>query len=136
MEIEIGNHPDRLASTQCVGLATDRAPRTPAGVGAFVTEVRVTGHRHDWTVVVSDGRAWAYIHAWGTGIGRWARVDPTLVARAVEAAVPRHVPAPYRIEVLRRHGPVRVTSMSLGIAGCRRPPPVDGRDAGRPGRRP
>jgi hypothetical protein len=116
MEIEIGNHPDRLPSMQCVRLAADRAPRTPAGVGAFVTETRVTGDRHDWTVTVSDGRAWAYVHAWGTGIGRWSRVDPTLVARVVEAAVPRHLPAPHRIDVFRRLGPVRVTPMSLGIA--------------------
>jgi hypothetical protein len=43
MEIEIGNHPDRLTSMQCARLATDR---------------------HDWTVAVSDGRAWAYVHAW------------------------------------------------------------------------
>jgi hypothetical protein len=116
MEIEIGDHPDRLTPMQCARLATDRAPRAPAGVGAFVTEVRVTGDRHDWTVAVSDGRAWAYVHAWGTGIGRWSRVDPTLVARAVEAAVPRRVPARHRIDVLRRLGPVRVNPMSLGIA--------------------
>jgi hypothetical protein len=116
MEIDIGNHPDRLASMQCVRLAMDRAPRAPAGVGAFVTEARVTGDRHDWTVAVSDGRAWAYVHAWGTGIGRWSRVDPTLVARAVEAAVPRHVPARYRLDVFRRLGPVRVNPISLGIA--------------------
>jgi hypothetical protein len=117
METEIGDHPDRLTSTQCARLAADRAPRAPAGVGAFVTQTRVTAERHDWTVAVSDGRAWAYVHAWGTGIGRWTRVDPTVVARAVEAAVPRHVLAPYRIDVLRRHGPVRVTPMSLGITG-------------------
>jgi hypothetical protein len=116
MEIDIGDHPDRLPSAQCVRLATDRAPRAPAGVGAFVTQARVTGERHDWTVVVSDGRAWAYVHAWGTGIGRWSRVDPTRVARAVEAAVPRRVPAQHRIDVLRRLGPVRVSPMSLGIA--------------------
>jgi hypothetical protein len=119
MEIDIGDNPDRLPSPQCVRLATDRAPQAPAGVGAFVTEVRVTGERHDWTVAVSDGRAWAYVHAWGTGIGRWSRVDPTLVARAVEAAVPRHVPARYRIDVFRRLGPVRVSAMSLGIGGRR-----------------
>ena len=117
MEIEIGDHPDRLTFGQCVRLAADRAPRAPAGVGAFVTDVRVTGDRHDWTVAVSDGRAWAHVHAWGTGISRWTRVDPTLVARAVEAAVPRRVPARYRIDVLRRLGPVRVTPMSLRIAG-------------------
>jgi hypothetical protein len=116
MEIEIGNHPDRLTSTQCTRLAADRAARAPAGVGAFVMETRVTSERHDWTVAVSDGRGRAYVHAWGTGIGRWSRVDPTLVARAVEAAVPRRVPARYRIDVLRRRGPVRVTPMSLGIA--------------------
>lgn len=124
MEIEPGDHPDRLATVQCVGFAADRAPSAPAGVGAFVTEVRVTGDRHDWTVAVSDGHAWAYVHAWGTGIGRWARVDPTLVVRAVEAAVPRHVPARYRIDVLRRLGPVRVTATSLRTAAR---PPDDGR---------
>jgi hypothetical protein len=113
MEIDIGDHPDRLASTQCARLATDRAPRAPAGVGAFVTDTRVRGDRHDWTVAVSDGRAWAYVHAWGTGIGRWSRVDPTLVARAVEAAVPRHVPARHRLDTLRRLGPVRVTPSVL-----------------------
>lgn len=117
MEIEIGDHPDRLTSGQCVRLAAGRAPRAPAGVGACVTEVRVTGDRHDWTLAVSDGDAWAYVHAWGTGIGRWARVDPTLVARAVEAAVPRRVAARDRIDVLRRLGPVRVTPASLGIVG-------------------
>jgi hypothetical protein len=116
MEIEIGDHPDRLTSKQCARLATDRAPRAAAGVGACVTDTRVTGDRHDWTVVVSDGRAWAYVHAWGTGIGRWSRIDPTLVARAVEAAVPSRVAARYRIDVLRRLGPVRVTPMSLGVA--------------------
>jgi hypothetical protein len=115
MEIEIGDHPDRLTSMQCVRLAADRAPRAPAGVGAFVTETRVTSDRHDWTVVVSDGRAWAYVHAWGTGIGRWSRIDPTLVARAVEAAVPRRVAARDRIDVLRRLGPVHVTPASLGV---------------------
>lgn len=117
MEIEIGDHPDRLPSAQCTRLATDRAPRAPAGVGAFVSQTRVTGDRHDWTVLVSDGRAWAYVHAVGTGLGRWTCVDPTLVARAVEAAVPRHVPARHRIDVFRRLGPVRVTPTSLGIAG-------------------
>jgi hypothetical protein len=116
MEIEIGDHPDRLTSEQSARLAADRAARASAGVGAFVTETRITGDRHDWTVAISDGRGWAYVHAWGTGIGRWTRVDPTLVARAVEAAVPRHVPARYRIDVFRRLGPVRVTPMSLGIA--------------------
>jgi hypothetical protein len=116
MEIEIGDHPDRLPSAQCARFATDRAPRAPAGVGAFVTQTRVGGDRHDWTVLVSDGRVWAYVHAWGTGIGRWTRVDPTLVARAVEAAVPRRVAARDRIDVLRRLGPVRVTPASLGIA--------------------
>jgi hypothetical protein len=116
MEIEIGDHPDRLTSTQCARFAADRAPRAPADVGAFVAETRITGDRHDWTVVVSDGRAWAYVHAWGTGISRWSRVDPTLVARAVEAAAPRHVPAQHRIDVLRRLGPVRVNPMSLRIA--------------------
>ncbi len=117
MEIEIGVHPDRLSSGQCVRLAADRAPRAPAGVGAFVTEICVTGDRHDWTVAVSDGRAWAHVHAWGTGIARWTRVDPTRVARAVEAAVPHHVPARHRIDVLRRLGPVRVTPTSLGVGG-------------------
>jgi hypothetical protein len=116
MEIDIGSHPDRLSSMQCVVFATDRAPRAPAGVGAFVTETRIAGDRHDWTVAVSDGRVWTYVHAWGTGIGRWSRVDPVLVARAVEAAVPRRVPAPHRIDVLRRLGPVRVSPMSLGLA--------------------
>jgi hypothetical protein len=116
MEIEIGDHPDRLSSVQSVRLAADRAPRTPAGVGAFVVETRVTVDHHDWTVAVSDGRAWAYVHAWGTGIGRWSRVDPTLVARAVEAAVPRHVAVQHRIEILRRLGPVRVTPRSLDNA--------------------
>jgi hypothetical protein len=115
MEIEIGDHPDRLTSRQCARLATDRAARAPAGVGAFVTETQVAGDRHDWTVVVSDGRAWAYVHAWGTGIGRWSRIDPTRVAQAVEAAVPRRVAARDRINVLRRLGPVRVTPASLGI---------------------
>src|ERR1700712_1364534 len=116
MEIEIGDHPDRLPSTQCARLAADRAPRAPAGGGAFVPAARGPGDRHDWTVAVSDGRGWGYVHAWGTGIGRWTRVDPTLVARAVEAAVPRHLPARHRIDVLRRLGPVHVTPMSLGIA--------------------
>ncbi|HEY6760636.1 MAG TPA: hypothetical protein VI318_14155 [Baekduia sp.] len=116
MEIEIGDHPDRLTFTQAARLATDRAPRAPAGVGAFVTDTRVTGDRHDWTVAVSDGRAWAYVHAWGTGLGRWSRIDPTRVARAVEAAVPRRVPPQHRVDALRRLGPVRVTPTSLGIA--------------------
>jgi hypothetical protein len=115
MEIEIGDHPDRLLPAQCARFATDRAPRAPAGVGAFVTHTRVDGDRHDWTVLVSDGRTCAYVHAWGTGIGRWSRVDPTRVARAVEAAVPRHVPARYRIDVFRRLGPVRVSPTSLRI---------------------
>ena len=115
MEIEIGDHPDRLPSSQCVRFATDRAPLAPAGVGAFVTETQVTGDRHDWTVAVSDGRTWAYVHAWGTGISPWSRVDPTLVARAVEAAAPRHVPAEYRVDLLRRLGPVRVSATALGL---------------------
>ena len=117
MEIEIGDHPDRLPSAQCVRLAAGRARQAPAGVGAFVTESRVAGDRHEWTVVVSDGHAWAYVHGWGTGISRWTRVDPTLVARAVEAAVPRRVPPRDRIGVLCRLGPVRVTPASLGLAG-------------------
>jgi hypothetical protein len=116
MEIEIGDHPDRLTSTQCARLATGRAPRAPAAIGAFVMETRVDGDRHDWTVVVSDGGAWAYVHAWSTGIGRWSRVDPTRVARAVEAAVPRHVPVLYRLDVLRRLGPIRLAPASLGVA--------------------
>jgi hypothetical protein len=116
MEIDVGPHPDRLTGAQCIRFAADRAPRAPAGVGAFVTDARVVGDRHDWTVVVSDGRAWAYVHAWGTGIGRWSRIDPTRVAQAVEAAVPRRVAARDRIDVLRRLGPVRVTPGDLGIA--------------------
>jgi hypothetical protein len=120
MEIDVGTHPDRLTCAQCVRFAADRAPRAPAGVGAFVTETRVVGERHDWTVAVSDGRAWAYVHAWGTGIGQWSRVDPTRVAQAVEAAVPRRVAARDRIDVLRRLGPVRVTP---GVPGHRQREP-------------
>jgi hypothetical protein len=107
---------------QCARLATDWARRAPAGGGALVTDTQVTGDDHDWTVAVSDGRAWGYVHARGTGIGRWTRVHPTRVARAVEAAVPRDVPPRYRIDVPRRLGPVRVTPTSLGIAG-RKPRP-------------
>jgi hypothetical protein len=113
MEIEIGAHPDRLLSEEAVRFAADRARAAPARAGAFVLETRVDADRHDWTVVVSDGRQWAYVHAWGTGFGPWTRVSPTLVARAVEAAVPRSVPERYRIDVFRRRGPVRITPSVL-----------------------
>jgi hypothetical protein len=113
MEIEIGDHPDRLPPEECREFAADRAREAPAAIGAFVSECRVTGDRHDWTVVVSDGRRWAYVHAWGIGLGRWSRVNPVLVARAVEDAVPRRVPVAHRLEVFRRLGPVRVTPAAL-----------------------
>jgi hypothetical protein len=113
MEIEIGPHPDRLMAAEGVGFAADRAQAAPARVGAFVTETRVGADRHDWTVVVSDGHRWAVVHAWGMGIGRWTRVDPSLVARAVEDAVPRRVPERYRLEVFRHRGPVRITPSVL-----------------------
>jgi hypothetical protein len=116
MEIEIGEHPDRLAPEECTRFAADRVPQAPAAVGAFVTESRVSGDRHDWTVTVSDGRNWAYVHAWGTGFSPWARVNPILVARVVEDAVPRRVPARYRMDVFRRLGPVRITPTVLRAA--------------------
>jgi hypothetical protein len=116
MEIEIGTHPDRLMPGTIARFAADRAPAAPAAVGAFVTEHRVTGDRHDWTVTVSDGRGRTYVHAWGTGMGRWTRVNPDIVARAVEDAVPRHVPARHRMDVFRRLGPVRVTPSTLHAA--------------------
>jgi hypothetical protein len=122
MEIEIGAHPDRVPTEEAVGFASDRARAVPARAGAFVTETRVGADRHDWTVVVSDGRRWAYVHAWGTGFGPWTRISPTLVARAVEGAVPRSVPERHRIEVFRRRGPVRITPSVL--AAVRR---TDGR---------
>ena len=109
MEIPIGPQPDRLPPAECVDFAADRAAAAPARVGAFVTTSRIDGDRHDWTVAVSDGRGWAYVHAWGTGFGPWTRVAPVLVARAVEAAVPRSVPEAYRLDVFRRLGPVRIT---------------------------
>ncbi|WP_445149563.1 hypothetical protein [Baekduia sp. Peel2402] len=117
MEIEIGDHPDRLPSAQCIRFAAGRARQAPAGVGAFVTESRVAGDRHEWTVAISDGHVWSYIYVWGAGLSRWTHVNPTLVARAVEAAVPRRVPPGDRIGGLRRRGPVRVTPASLGITG-------------------
>jgi hypothetical protein len=118
MEIESGSHPDHFLPDDGRSFAADRARTAPAHVGAFVLETRVGADRHDWTVVVSDGQRWAIVHAWGTGISPWARVDPLLVARAVEDAVPRNVPEQYRIDVFRRRGPVHITPSVL--AGVRR----------------
>jgi hypothetical protein len=111
--MEILTPADRLPSEEYTEFAADRAPEAPAGIGAFVAATRVSGDRHDWTVAVSDGRSWAYVHAWGIGLGRWTRIDPMLVAEAVEARVPRSVPARYRLEVFRHLGPVRVTRAEL-----------------------
>jgi hypothetical protein len=116
MAFDIGEHPDRLPPEECVTLAADRARAAPAAVGAFVTASRVSGDRHDWTVAISDGRGWAYVHAWGIGFSRWTRVDTVLVARAVEDAVPRRVPDRYRMDVFRRLGPVRITPRVLAAA--------------------
>jgi hypothetical protein len=113
MEIEVGPHPDRLPTKDAVGFAADRARAVPARVGAFVIETRVGVDRHVWTVVVSDGRRWEFVQAWGMGFGRWTRISPTLVARVVEEAVPRSVPERYRLEVFRRLGPVRITPSVL-----------------------
>jgi hypothetical protein len=116
MEIDIGPQADRLPPAECTEFSADRAAQAPAAVGAFVTETRVSGDRHDWTVAVSDGRSWHYVHAWGTGLSQWTRVNPMLVARAVEAAVPSRVPARHRLDVFRRLGPVRITPAALATA--------------------
>lgn len=113
MEIETGAHPDRVPTKEAVDFAGDRAHAVPARIGAFVIATNIADDRHDWTVVVSDGRRWAFVHAWGTGFGPWARISPTLVGRAVEEAVPSSVPRRYRLEVFRRLGPVHITPSVL-----------------------